>query len=352
MNHLMSTFLFSTMFVACNDKGNSETPPSSQVSTGKAEPPNLNCEDIDLKELSEIAGTTYTHSSPKIREPDVCTFKAGMSGQISVRGVGGRTNISETRIANYGNEWTKDKDIPVNVSPYNDRLGMGVTVYGDFLQKQGVHVSLSGLPMTREEYGKLEQAKDRKEAFKKAYETNVDVALYLVHQFHAQTKGKKVNPEPLIDPTEQVSKKSADFDCSKLDFTSIKEKLNKELRVTSQKRTTTCSIETSDGFLFQLRSTHHKDKQSFAQLYSRDARWTHKPEFDQVITETPKTLIRKGGIRFQNGLAVHITISPNPSAMLKFVPMMESEKGRAEFDTTSTALFSEICSEMQKLLAP
>ena len=135
------------------------------------------------------------------------------------------------------------------------RSVMAVTMMRHLTSKSEIRgagtFSISGLPMSKEEYSTIEKSPDRKAAFKKLYETNTKAALFLVHEFHTQIKGKKVKDQPLIDSSTQVAKKSADFDCTKLNFNDIEKKHKIEFKVTSQKSKTTCTLETSDGFLFQ-----------------------------------------------------------------------------------------------------
>jgi len=190
MKYITTILLVPAMFLACGTKDTSGDSSPSRGNKEKASPPTFDCGAINLKKLSSIAGTTYKQSSKASPVPDTCVYEGGMSGRIQVMGVGGRQNLSETKIANAGNPWTKDKGLSVNISPFNNRLGMAVSVYGDFKGKQGVHVSLSGVQMSREAYKALEAESDRMGAINKAYKNNVKVALYLVHQFKDLQKGK------------------------------------------------------------------------------------------------------------------------------------------------------------------
>lgn len=326
---------------------------SEKLVSGKAEAPALDCEAIDLKALKAIAGVEYTHASPKFREPDQCNFRAGISGNIMVSGIGGRDNLSDSNVANYGNAWTEDKGLAVNISPPKGVLS-DVMVYGDFTQRQGISVSVSGFAMSKEEYGRMErESGEMKEKLPQIYEKNREVALYLVHQFHqAHEKGSPALVKKQPRPNPKATKAgSIEYDCDALDFSAAEKYLGVRFQVKTKKSAEECTVETSDGFSIQIRSDHHDRKQGFAVLFKRDAEWTHDDAFDRVISTPNEVPIRTGGIRFQNGNSVHMTVSVTQSVMLTYIQKMQNPEGQAEFAKKSEAVFAAVGTVMQSVLA-
>ncbi|HAN31773.1 MAG TPA: hypothetical protein DCQ06_09275 [Myxococcales bacterium] len=321
-----------------------------QIKT-KGDPPPLECEAIDLLKFKQNVGVDLVHSSPKFRKPDQCSFHSEADSLgVTVMGIVGRRNLSQSAVANSGNPWSTDDGLPVNLSSIA-KIG-SVSLYADFDNRIGIHIRTyirpTRKPVTPEA----------------AIESGTKVALALAHRFHDQLKGFKPKPK-VIDVNGAIQSANArnerrhkgkdgvKIDCAALDMARVNQAAGSAVTLRKQRKPTDCEFQSTDGLRLSLATAYMSEKRGLntSLMVSKmlpqrsEPQWEHNANYDQWSAFSQQMPMFSGATRFAQGAGFTLNLSVAGMGMAKY---LKDPKKLDDFNR----LGFKVLTAMRETLAP